>query len=110
MSDILDDVYVPEDDYEDDTSYAVWAWRKSIQAATPLQTGGRYAHLLNCGDSTVIDGIPALIRELDRLSRLIVEGVPERFRGDLAREADVALFAEACIIRARDAQRGMRRN
>lgn len=39
---------------------------KAIDAAIPLQNGGRYSHLLCLGDSTVIDGIKALIKELDK--------------------------------------------
>lgn len=43
-------------------------WLKAVEAARELQTGGRYSHLLMIGDSTVIDGIKALIKELDRLN------------------------------------------
>ena len=48
------------------------AYSRAVGAARPyLQAGGRYAHLLTPGDDIILDGIPALCRELDRL-----RGVP----------------------------------
>jgi hypothetical protein len=49
---------------------------RAIEAAAPLQTGGRLSHLLLVGDSTVIDGLKALIEEVERLT-----GEVERRKG-----------------------------
>ena len=41
---------------------------RMLDAVTPyLQTGGTHAHLMKLGTDLIVDGVPALCREIDRL-------------------------------------------